>query len=404
VPLAVPTFGINHADMDQICLGNGQADDSLFGAYDPDLMVRCKIGYDALEILKSRAADAVMTVSVMKRQQLTFRAQMLDSMEETIRQVSSVEFTKWLMGFKNSEKIGKYTERLEALLADILQSGDARQKLIDAMGAIEASVSRLSLALNEKVPILREYVESCGRPALAVSTMNDYLLDVCNQNTNACMDDVEAQHVGCCCGSLPATGFFDIPADTSGRRLTTQINLGMDVCFEAAARAKTDVDRLTAELKASSAGSQLLSNFDATMEKQYPTWSGGCAERRRLQEVSVGGSALSEVSEGASAPGGQLRELQDSPLLSCSPPTSATVQTSEVMKVAFSADTEKDYCGDLTTSTGEANSTAQKILQLASPNSAANSAARKLCLCSSAASTLVSTRALWTACASTQTL
>jgi len=97
------------------------------------------------------------------------------------------------------------------------------------------------------------------------------------------------------------------------------------------------------------------------MEKQYPTWSGGCAERRRLQEVSVGGSALSEVSEGASAPGGQLRELQDSPLLSCSPPTSATIQTSEVMKVAFSADTEKDYCGDLTTSTGEANSTAQKM-------------------------------------------
>jgi len=341
VPLAVPTFGINHADMDSICLGSGGGDSSLFGTYDPDIMVRCRQGYTALELIKSRAAEVVKEVDVMRLEQIAFRVKMLKAMKDVSDTVSSEEFTKWLMSYKDSEKIGKYKLRLQGLLQEVLHSGDAKQRLEDAMKAIADSVTRLNMALDEKVPLLTDYANECGRPVLAISSSKEYMMDICNQNTYSCLDDSEAQHVGCCCGSLPATGLFDIPGNTSGRRLNAQDeSLGIDVCFEASARAQSDVARLTAELQGSSEGSELLKEYLAALESQYPKYF-GCNGRRQLAEGGPGGVAVPE------------RKLQGSALLECSPPTSATVDTSEVMKVAFSKDTERDYCGDLQTANGQ---------------------------------------------------
>ena len=45
--------------------------------------------------------------------------------------------------------------------------------------------------------------EQCGDLLVSTGPSNEYLLDICIQTGAVCLGDAEAQHIGCCCSTIP---------------------------------------------------------------------------------------------------------------------------------------------------------------------------------------------------------
>ena len=45
--------------------------------------------------------------------------------------------------------------------------------------------------------------EQCGDLLVSTGPSKEYLLDICIQRGAVCLDNAEAQHIGCCCSTIP---------------------------------------------------------------------------------------------------------------------------------------------------------------------------------------------------------
>eukprot|EP00913_Durusdinium_trenchii_P021896 g20575.t1 len=116
----------------------------------------------------------------------------------------------------------------------------------------------------------------CGDLLVSTGPNGEYLLDMCIQRAAVCLDNPEAQHVGCCCSTIPLGGTFGItgetgtpPQNSTGRRLQTAGG-PVDVCAEAEVVFKDDKSQRYAELQSTAEGNQLLQAHLSALATAYP--------------------------------------------------------------------------------------------------------------------------------------
>eukprot|EP00931_Biecheleriopsis_adriatica_P047008 TRINITY_DN27070_c0_g1_i2.p1 TRINITY_DN27070_c0_g1~~TRINITY_DN27070_c0_g1_i2.p1 ORF type:complete len:812 (-),score=140.16 TRINITY_DN27070_c0_g1_i2:87-2522(-) len=337
--LGLPAVGINQSDMDSICLG-AHGMDNLFGRYDPGSLDTCKQGRMALERIQLRVAELVAEQNLLVDEQTRFRTQMRLKTSELVAELSKDSTTQALMFYSRSERPKAYLELVEAYMNDTLKTGSHKAKLITQLTELSKAAEQLHIALKRDIPFLEAYTEKCGEPILMVGTGDQYLMDICNQQTRLAISEEEGQHVGCCCGMAPAaiadgTPWY-IPADTTGRRLQTSTIY--DACAEAGKLAKTRSDELHADMQETAIGKQTLQEQQAALQKTYPEYFSRCDQTRRL-DSNDGELTVTEVTA--------ERKLAD--VLTCSPPVFSAQQSPDadspdVLKVAFWKHTETAYC------------------------------------------------------------
>ncbi|CAE8720132.1 unnamed protein product [Polarella glacialis] len=368
IPLLIgvqTSYGFSLESMDRVCLGDQGPDGQrtgLLGDYAKGLMAECKERSEAIEEIKEKMAHLVAAVDAMKLEQVRFRAALQLKMKDFVTAISSKRFELAMQATK--DKIGLYTKFLEAHMKDTLfANSEDRARMLESVKAIGVMGDELRQTMEKKMPLLAGYAERCGHPVLATSEYQGggkYLLDLCFQDKALCIDNPESQHIGCCCGAVPAAGSFSIPAEPDGRRLqaarshsTSSPSSGMDLCAEAEVVGKERMDSLRAELNETEIGRRLLGDFEAKLAQYYPEYFGRCAPEigRRLREDDSP-SWFERIAMKAEEALG-IKHQPKVQKLHCEPPTGKFQDpegTEETMKTAFWSQTEVDTCDELRTS------------------------------------------------------
>eukprot|EP00442_Polarella_glacialis_P001197 CAMPEP_0115074526 /NCGR_PEP_ID=MMETSP0227-20121206/15384_1 /TAXON_ID=89957 /ORGANISM="Polarella glacialis, Strain CCMP 1383" /LENGTH=950 /DNA_ID=CAMNT_0002461493 /DNA_START=120 /DNA_END=2972 /DNA_ORIENTATION=- len=352
--IGVPTsYGFSLASMDRVCLGETDSDGKpagLLGEYDKGLMVECKERSEALEEIKEKMAHLVAAVELMKLEQIRFRAALQAKMQAFIQELASPAFE---LSMKAAvDKIGLFTKFMQAELTDtIFANGEDRARMLKSVQTIGDMGVQLRETMAQNMPLLEDYAERCGHPVLATSETKGgkYLLDLCFQDKALCVDDPNSQHVGCCCGSIPAAGSFTIPAETWGRRLAQSQASSIDICAEADQIGKGRLQELKDSLDETPLGRQLLEAFEAKMFQQYPEYFGQCSadsdSSRRLDAQDPRGFMERAAMTAAEALG--IKHKVKVPKMHCEPQSGKFTDTDgskEKMQTAFWSQSEVDTC------------------------------------------------------------
>ncbi|CAK9114439.1 Hypothetical protein SCF082_LOCUS53019 [Durusdinium trenchii] len=348
IPLLVgiPSYGFNHADIDTVCL----ADDNSLAQYNASHMNDCRSWSQALLLIKTRAAELVAALDNITMAQLTFKAGIALKSKELAATMSSQETRDQLLSVTQSRSVAEYRSILEAGVADFLSTGKYRRDLQDTMEVLRNAGRMLDTTLNSNLPQLSRFVAECGDLLVSTGSSNEYLLDICIQRAAVCLDNPEAQHVGCCCSTIPLGGTFSITGEegaseqqnsTDGsRRLQTAG--AVDVCAEAEVLFSADLSQRSSELQSTTEGTALLQAHQAALRTAYPNFytESGCRSRRLgdLDDMS-----LRHDGQAGKAAQEDQRRLQSQ--LSCTPQRATLGDTS--YKAAFWAQTEQNYCVDI---------------------------------------------------------
>jgi len=370
--IGVPTsYGFSQRGMDRVCFGETVhgVPTGLLGEYDAHRMAECKERSEALEQIKEKMAHLVAAVDTMKLEQLRFRAAIAAKIAEFVKALSSPSFELSMKVALNSDKISLYNKFLQAHMEDtIMRSGDDRARLLNAVKNIGDMGWALSETMKTKMPLLEDYAARCGDPMLATSEISggQYLLDLCTQNQELCIENPGSQHVGCCCGAVPAAGSFTIPADTGysddGHRRLLATSTSIDMCAEADTIAKKRSHELKTQLNMTEVGQTLLEQFETQLFEKYPEYFGRCqSSGRRLgmlanvaaDVAAVPGELLADVASLAAHVFGHGSQPKGPPKLECTPPVGQDdPDVKETMKTAFWSQTEQDTCDMLDSTHG----------------------------------------------------
>lgn len=363
--VGIPTHGFNLQDMDKICVHTADtaaSPDSPVLRYDPDLMSNCKRWSRSLNLIQMRAAEFVAALDNMTYAQMVFRQGMATQIQKIVDEIGSDE-TKLTMKNveKDSQLLATYMNIVQTHLQEFLSGGKLRGELQGTMKTLSNAGESLNRTLTTNLPDMRDYFEKCGVPLLATTSSNEYLMDLCNVRSPNCLapDDVDAKHVGCCCGAVPISGSLGISGESAGRRLEEEDESedeSEDVCGEAAHIFKKDKDALEKTLQQDVEGQELLTNYKSALKKSYPDYYKAhvteCEGGRRLegtvQEESRAQAESALPNDGAPTAG--LRRLLKK-LTSCDPQRSI-MKDEETLRVAFWKDTETDYCSSISTTSG----------------------------------------------------
>eukprot|EP00435_Cladocopium_sp_Y103_P036524 s840_g9.t1 len=337
IPLLVgiPSYGFSHADIDTVCL----ADEDSLAQYNPTKMNDCRTWSQALRLINTRAAALVAALDNMTMAQLNFKTGIATKSKELAATMSSEEVKNRLLGATQSQVIPEYRSILEAGVQDFLSNGKFRRDLQDTMEVLRGAGRNLD-------------AEQCGDLLVSTGPSKEYLLDICIQRGAVCLDNAEAQHIGCCCSTIPLGGTFGITGETGADQANNSRRLQMtegpvDVCAEADVLFGPEQTRRQTELQATEDGTALLEAHSTALKAAYPDYfsPSNCRSRRlAAEEVEV---QTEEVLLHA-AP----RKLKLDGL-TCSPPTATQVDTS--YKAAFWRQTEENYCIDIPPDTGSAS-------------------------------------------------
>lgn len=354
--VGIPTHGFPLGDIDQICLPGNDTSSAVM-TFDPTGLRNCKSWASALNRIKMRTAEFVAALDNMTYAELIFRSCIEEAVTKLTEAVASPETKETIMMVsKESDMMPTYVDLINAHLSELLSDGKCRRDLRAAMTRLKVAGETLKDAMDNYLPSVRKYFNSCDRMLVATGTSNEYLLDVCNVRSPNCLapDDVDSKHVACCCGVVPVTGKYSI--ENTNRRLSdAEPEALVDVCGEASASFKSDKATKTQILQQTSYGKKVLSEYEAALKNSYPDFS--ACDKRRLVGVSSGVSQDLEdasKSDGSDIPlGKRSRRLQK--LTGCEPQRATLQGTSETLRAAFWKDTETDYCSKLTDADGLMN-------------------------------------------------
>lgn len=98
-----------------------------------------------------------------------------------------------------NEKIVKLKELLIQETASMKTSGTAYLAIKQAVQDVELKANALKTTLSESLGALDTLVTDCNKLFTGLGASNEYLLDICTQTSNACVDVDMGRHVGSHC-------------------------------------------------------------------------------------------------------------------------------------------------------------------------------------------------------------
>jgi hypothetical protein len=195
--LGSSNYGFDLDDMKGICFGTGN---EYIVLHDPDALSQCTDWAGGLSDLEKAIGEFIAKRDIMNAEKIKYRTQVQWKAYELQQEMNSEEFQKEVAYATPPQK-------LEAI----------RSKISSALGtmqpvALQQSIQELSdqgdILFNQSADNLEKisnFISGCSEVFLAWGQENEFLLDVCFRGSAACIDAEYGDHVGCCCGVMPAT-------------------------------------------------------------------------------------------------------------------------------------------------------------------------------------------------------
>uniref|UniRef100_A0A7S4GMN0 Uncharacterized protein n=1 Tax=Oxyrrhis marina TaxID=2969 RepID=A0A7S4GMN0_OXYMA len=283
--MGTTTFGFDYTEMRQLCVGGGSEDD--VPRYNETAVDYCEDRSDALSQIERRVAQFVSAVKVFKEEQRALRAKMQYQVGQLQIVLRSDEFQEQMD--KEVDKIEVLRDTFREFRQEATGTGQAEFK--SAMDEVKSSGDLLKKVMDESLQLFSEFLDNCNTMFLSVGSQNEFLLDICAQANEACVDAEGAAHVGCCCAVNPVTAgtakidgiseLLELDASVDRRLQATST----DVCAEARELAKDAV--ADAQQRVRDFGSEsLLQEQEAAMRDAYPEYSEKCGGGRRLEDLA----------------------------------------------------------------------------------------------------------------------
>mmetsp|Transcript_838 Transcript_838/g.3415 ORF Transcript_838/g.3415 Transcript_838/m.3415 type:complete len:780 (-) Transcript_838:205-2544(-) len=340
--IGVPSEGFNLEDMDKVCQGDSNnRDRPQVIKHDPDLLQNCKKWSEALNFIKTRAAEFVAAGENMSYAQVEFTASIKDKVNALVDVIASEKTKTKLMNSIDSQRLATFVGIVKTNLQDFLSSGALLRGLEGVLDHYQATGNALQYALDTNMDMVVDFFDKCNVFFLATDSNNNYLLDLCNQRTDRCLGDTNARHIGCCCGADPVAGTWKITGEGADRRLAAETaeTREVDICGEAGRIAAADLEATTLRTKRIPGGSDALEEYEQKVADAYPEWAQRCSSSRRLgdlaSEPSVEDAPVDSTVE--------LAARRLSVLPNCNPQES-TVEIDKRVVTAFWKKTEADFC------------------------------------------------------------
>lgn len=207
------------------------------------------------------------------------------------------------------KKLGALTKLVKKGLEVIMPKlgGTAASELQNAVSEVKLASEKVKDIMKDSTEKLKDFVANCGTLMTGRGPEQEYLLDLCSQDSTACIDHAEASHVGCCCGYMPLLGLGTemgtntIPGlgaekftghikSRTGRRAKSQIKGANEICAEAQVLASTSVSKLEKETDSLSPG--LWTKMVELKRAKYTDYFGRCDETSIIRKASKAGIAL----------------------------------------------------------------------------------------------------------------
>jgi len=276
-----PAWGFSQEQMDQICL-NATGESHIIH-YNRSLAMHCINWAQGMRHIETHAASFIASVENIKLAILQFRVQILTKSNELITSLSSHQSQTVMQQLHHSDRIPYLKKMIKGIVGD----GGLKESLMPSLRQLRHQAAELSGALKGQVPQINSFLTQCSRPILAMGPSNEYLLDICSQATDNCIEEAHAAHVGCCCGGIPLAGGGFIPANKPGQQLEVDQALlnSMDVCAEAEAVAESELVSRMSSLQSTPQGESLLMQHLSSLRASYPDFYSRCKIGRKLAKT-----------------------------------------------------------------------------------------------------------------------
>jgi len=220
IPLVLGTtsFGFTQAQMDSVCLQPDRAGAS----YDATRIDQCHEDASIFTRLQDTTAAFATSLQVLEVSKLRFQAY-ANNAKENLKDVIEADAQTTLDNAAPSLKLSALQDLIRTALGDILGGSVAKRDLQADAAAVATAATALREELNVAIPGLRNFLDNCNFLTTGVGPSNEYLLDLCSQTSQECIDAEEGTHAGCCCGYNPI-----ITLGTPGVAAGTPTITGMD--------------------------------------------------------------------------------------------------------------------------------------------------------------------------------
>jgi hypothetical protein len=187
--LGTETYGFNLTAINDICLGGIFEDD-------PGLGKDCKDWSGALWSINQAAAKYLEAVEHFESQQIVLRADMRTRSKALNAHLQSDSFL---------EEVALTPDKLEPVKKAIAErilnpQSEGGKDITAAINKFKDAGDKMLTEMDIQLPQLQNFVEQCNRDFIGVGRESEYLLDICSQKNNLCVEEAAAQHVACCCG------------------------------------------------------------------------------------------------------------------------------------------------------------------------------------------------------------
>jgi len=310
VLMGSPFFGMSLAYMDAVCHG------SEGGAmlHDPEAMENCEMWSESLDYIKLAYMHFNNEKIRFEAEQELFQAMMQKKQQDMTDEFQSEAFIKQMEALSRKNRLEFLKHRVEMFRDDkglVQAHNDLREK----MSALTFAGRSLDHTVTMNIQKFKKYLMQCNRLLLSKSKNNEYLLDICAQDGNNCIEHNDGRHVGCCCGQNPLGAFekFEIAGSAAvpgaysfvpvqaDRRLSSRWTF--DMCAEMSRETRSEVSAARDRIR--DLGQQQITQEAANkIARRYPDYARHCAQAsvklwsgRRLAQFQDSEKAGPEIGE-----------------------------------------------------------------------------------------------------------
>ena len=188
-------YGFNQQQMDEVCRGDGLVED------DSAKYNKCEVQATLIDKIAEKAPEFVSQIQVFKAEQLKFRATMADKSNEFQAKLESKDFQDKII--EKSDKVRYLTEEFSAFSRDFTTLSGSGEDLQAAMDTVKRRGEEPNQTVDQRLALFEEFISNCNVLMTARGGSKEYLLDICSQQGDACIQDAVGKHVGCCCAFTP---------------------------------------------------------------------------------------------------------------------------------------------------------------------------------------------------------
>lgn len=139
-------------------------------------------------------------VERFEQEQLIFTADMDKQSKKLIASFKDPFFVDDLDEKVPSEKLEVVKAAIDDWIANTKRRTDGANDMQDAVDNLAEQGTKLVDVVTKQLPRFRKFVTDCNQDMLGFGQEEEVILDVCSQDSLACIEKEEAAHVGCCCG------------------------------------------------------------------------------------------------------------------------------------------------------------------------------------------------------------